>query len=404
MASLAVRLGQWLQLAATEISNRLYALNTILLNPDGDVIDVQHPVPVIGDSVYCTDIWVEYSELNGFSGEICDLFNDLHTTLTDDSATNPKEIFIHFNRTVPTTVMGMGSFIGNFSNVKISALVSGPVEVTLIDESADSTKYTSRQFDLPSVGFNALRIQFHTADYVSLSNLFIAKARSVVSRIQGQKPDGDFEEFQATQAGNFKTSLEELENTISVNSNTQLRTTVYDEVGTPAKVDPLSQTLQIIDHAHHEIHHGEHFFLVDWVELDATETTEITFLTPSTGKEIHILTALHVTGQVEIETYEGTTATNDGTLRTIYNSNRNSSNTSDTVIRQDPTIIADGALLFRMSLGSGTNPANTVGAGTGRDDELIMMQNTKYLMRITSNTASNRISFRWFWYEHIDLT
>jgi len=205
MASLAVRLGQWLQLAVTEISDRLFAINTIVVSDDGELISAQNPLPTDGDSVYCKDIWEELSDLNTFTGgDMCDLFSNLHTVLIDETSNNPKELFIHFNRTLPTTVLALGAYTGNFSNLKISVLISGPIEVTLLDESANNTKYTSRQFDLPSVGFNAIRIQFHTTDAVSLSNLFIAKTRSVVARLQGQKPDDSFTEIQASDSGNLK--------------------------------------------------------------------------------------------------------------------------------------------------------------------------------------------------------
>ena len=214
MASLAVRLGRWLQLAATEISDRLFAINTIVVGEDGQITDAQHPFPTNGDSVYCKDIWAEESEMNTFSGSVCDLFDALHSIVIDTSSNNPKEILIHLHRTTPTTVIGIGAFSGNFSNLKIIALTSGSLALTLVDESTNNTKYTSRQFDVPAVGFNAIKLQFHTSDSISLSNLFIAKSQSVVSRIQAQKPDDVFTELQATQDGNLKVT--EAENGLAI--------------------------------------------------------------------------------------------------------------------------------------------------------------------------------------------
>lgn len=204
MASLAVRLGRWLQLAVTEISDRLFAINTVVVGEDGELVGVQNPFPTNGDSVYCKDIWIDESDIGNFSGSCCDLFMNLHTVISDVTANDPKEILIHFNRTIPTTSISLGSFSGDFSNLKIIALTPGEIAVTLVDESTDNTKYTSRQFDLPSVGFNALKLQFHTSDTVTLSNLFIVKSQSVVSRIQAERPDGTFIEAQATQDGNLK--------------------------------------------------------------------------------------------------------------------------------------------------------------------------------------------------------
>ena len=50
----------------------------------------------------------------------------------------------------------------------------------------------------------------------------------------GKNPAGDWINGQFTQAGNYKMSLEELENVISVNSNSQLKVTQFDSSGNEA--------------------------------------------------------------------------------------------------------------------------------------------------------------------------
>lgn len=69
-------------------------------------------------------------------------------------------------------------------------------------------------------------------------------AELVKSVLTGQNPGGTFVNFQATTAGNFKTSLEELENNVSVNSNQQLKVTQLnssgDEVDIIAHEDDIS--------------------------------------------------------------------------------------------------------------------------------------------------------------------
>lgn len=402
MGKVAERKGVWGQRAATEVEPRIWALHNILTDSSGEEIDVQNPLPTDGDSVYCKDVWEEESSIGNFSGSVCDLFDSLHSVIVDDTSNNPKEIIVHFNRTTPTTVIGLGAFSGNYSNVKIIALVTGEVAITLIDESANNTKYTSRQFDLSAVGFNALKIQFHTADVVSLSNLFIIKASSVTARIVGQKPDDTFTEVQVTAGGNFKTSLEELESDISVNSNTQLKTTIFDSSGEEAGVDSVSSALKTIDVVHHEIHESNHYFYTDWLELDATETLEIIYEVPNTTTRIHSLLAVSSTAQVEIDAYEGAIAGTDGTEVTPLNSDRDSANTAEVIIRLDPTVTNDGDVLYSFSLGTGTNPASIRGGGVSREDEIMLRTNTKYLVRFTSNTNSNRIGYRFFWYEHVD--
>jgi len=195
-----------------------------IADPDGDLIDVQNPFPVDGDSVYAKDIWVEQSSTVGFTGTITDLFDNLHTVIVNSSATDPKEILVHFNRSTIFQSISLGAYSGDFSNVKLLALVSGGIEIPLVDESADNTKYTSRIFELPVVGLNALKLQFHTTDTVTLSNLFIPKIRGVVSRIQGERDDGDFVVIGATNNDNLRVSVQEYGDTPAIDAFDRLRT------------------------------------------------------------------------------------------------------------------------------------------------------------------------------------
>lgn len=188
---------------------------------DGSYQDmsVQYPLPADGDSVYAKDIWLSESSSNNWSGSITDLFDNLHTQIANSDPENPKTILIHFNRTIVSNTIGLGdSQGGDFSNTKIEIINSGNVANTVVDESSSNTKYTTRTFQLPvTAGFNALRITFHTADTISLTNLVILKTRSVVSRGQAVKPDGTVIDLNATAGGNQKQSLEEFDDTFLTN-------------------------------------------------------------------------------------------------------------------------------------------------------------------------------------------
>ena len=59
-------------------------------------------------------------------------------------------------------------------------------------------------------------------------------ASLVKAVLTGENPGGNFVNFEATNGGNFKVSLEELENAISDNGNSQLKTTRYDSSGNEA--------------------------------------------------------------------------------------------------------------------------------------------------------------------------
>jgi len=173
---------------------------------DGKDVGVQNPLHVDGDSVHASDVWVAESEMNGFSGAITDLFDNLHSVITDATATNPKHLLVHFNRSTVIQTMSLGAYTGDFSNVKVSVLKSNHDEVVIIDESTDNTKYNSRRYELPIIGFYALKVEFYTADQVSLSNFYMAKVHAVSARIQGQDDDGNWNNVGTTPDGDLTIS------------------------------------------------------------------------------------------------------------------------------------------------------------------------------------------------------
>jgi hypothetical protein len=154
-------------------------------NSDGNAVDAQHPLSVDGESVNINDIWQSQSNMGDFSGLVSDLFDNLHTVTVNNTSNNPKEILIHFQRSTVIYAIGLGAFTGNFSNVEIQFITSGGGAFTAYDGSADSTKETSltRLFNIIAGG-NAIKLKFHTADTVSLSNVFVFTSTATISRIQ----------------------------------------------------------------------------------------------------------------------------------------------------------------------------------------------------------------------------
>jgi hypothetical protein len=399
-------------------------------------VGIQNPFPVDGDSVYSKDIWVLQSDMGDFSGSVTDVFDNLHTTIIDSTSNNPKELFIHFNRSIISNVVGLGSFTGDFSNTEIEIYNSGAIATTVIDESADATKYTSRTFQLPvTAGFNAIKFIFHTADTVTLSNSVILKTRSVVARLQAAKPDGTITDINATAGGNLKISLEELENQISSNANSQLNVTQFDSLGNeiesqlntaftdnidgkyglvnasalygrvsdsllvPVKVEGSTQDLQIIEQDHAEIHSGDHYNYCEYSLGEGSGATiELVVTTPNTTKWAHTTFEFYASEGATIELFEGTSGITGGTSITPRNNNRNSINTSALTIIKDPTTItSDGTRAAGFLAGGG----RTAGFTT-RGKENVLKQNEIYLIRITSLAVSNDISWCGEWYEHTD--
>ena len=141
---------------------------------------------------------------------------------------------MELKRPIQTSIFGFSTSSGNFSNTKISATIGQGDDATtivILDESADSTKKTTIIPDITPVTLLSVTLEFYTEDECSVSALIISKSQQRIARIQGLKPDGSVADFQATQSGNFKVSVEEFENTISTNSNTQMKVTNYTAKG-----------------------------------------------------------------------------------------------------------------------------------------------------------------------------
>lgn len=191
-------------------------------------VNVYNPLPVDGDSVYCKDIIQSESDMGDFNGIPSDLVGDNDSVISDSTANNPKEITLVFNRTLITTILSMGTYSGDFSNTKIDIILPDDSVLNVIDESADGTKRIYRTFNFPFIaGFHRMKISFATTDTVSLSYLFIPKLTYNISRLQAVKPDDTVIDINATNAGNLKVSVEELESGISSNSNSQLNVTPF---------------------------------------------------------------------------------------------------------------------------------------------------------------------------------
>jgi hypothetical protein len=183
-------------------------------NPDGisQEVTTQNPFPVSDGIVCSNDLWVSQSNMFDFDGVVTDLFDNLHTVITDSTANNPKEIVIHFATTIIANIIGIGAFNGNggkFSNTEIQTATSDGVFTTVVDMSTDATIRQTATYQLPvNIGFNAIKLRFHTTNEIVISNLIIPKLKGTVSRIQGVDPSGNVIAVQATTDGSLKVSNE----------------------------------------------------------------------------------------------------------------------------------------------------------------------------------------------------
>lgn len=152
-------------------------------------IGAQNPLPADGDSIYAKDIDIENSDIGTFegtNGDLLTLFNNYNVEIVDTSATNPKTFAIRLERPVTSNKIGIGSQTGNFSNVKVFLKdLAGNVR-QYFDDSASDTKHTSNLYEFTSNTFIEVIIEFHTADAVKISGMYIPKSQERhISAIDG---------------------------------------------------------------------------------------------------------------------------------------------------------------------------------------------------------------------------
>jgi len=154
---------------------------------------------------------------------------------------------------------------------------------------------------------------------------------------------------------------------------------------------------------HHFVHLGKSFLVTDAVTVDDGNTRELLIETPDTTEWAHF--TFIVTGSLDttIEFFETTTKTT-GTAMTELNRNRNSVSSTGIAVTHTPGGAGDGNLIFNAKFGGDTGPAGSGGLrGESRPEgEILLKQNEKYLIKITSATNGNNITTTMSWFDHAD--
>ena len=170
------------------------------------------------------------------------------------------------------------------------------------------------------------------------------------------------------------------------------------------RIDASTNTMQIIDYAHHEIHSGSHFLYRCYVDLAKAGVKEYLIVAPAGAKWAHMVIGFDITtSRTVVEWFEDVETSNDGSLLGTINRNRNVADNNTTLIYEDPTVTGGavaGNLLQYGVFGAGRGSS---GGGTRDNEEIVLAPSTKYLVRFTeANLAATSINFFADWYEHTD--
>lgn len=186
-------------------------------------VGIHYPVPVGGDQLYPADVNLTYSNGYTFTGDITSLLDNRWSPIVDSTATNPKQLLYEFERPMQTSIMGLVTETGSFSNTVIKYAVSTSAWITLVDESADATAKDFLLTPSTPITFNRLLFEFHTANTITLTGFNLGKSKQVISQIQGLNDAGELVSVGATTGGNLRVSLQEYGDTAAIDAFARLR-------------------------------------------------------------------------------------------------------------------------------------------------------------------------------------
>ena len=181
-----------------------------------------------------------------------------------------------------------------------------------------------------------------------------------------------------------------------IKNGVELFRALISDGATDVGVDIASKGLKTITVPHSRIHGGVSYFHDSFIDLGAGASRQFILAVPDTATRIHFLSQTDFESESSVTFTEGVSTDADGTAITEFNRDRNSSNTAEMVLTHTPTNPAGGTVLSNSRKGSGKQTG-----GTQRGVfELILKQNTKYLINITNHAATASLtSWLFGWYE-----
>ena len=177
-----------------------------------------------------------------------------------------------------------------------------------------------------------------------------------------------------------------------------------DDTAQPLRLDKATNTLQIIEYEHHEIHSGSHFIYYDYdAEVDTGAPKYYRLTAPNNTKWVHIQFVLQSEGSGTWQLFENPTVNAAGTTITAVNNDRNSETPATLVIAYDPTSTADGTQIKVWRTGRGTTLPSRVGSESRSSVELILKQGEDYFLKFTPDADNCKTKVEMLWYEHINI-
>ena len=185
--------------------------------------------------------------------------------------------------------------------------------------------------------------------------------------------------------------------------------------GRTAALDGMTDALQTVTYAHHEIHAGSTFHVQVYNgSLAAAGSVRISFKTPAGTKRAHMIFSFASAGGSHLTIAEGATwTTNTGTVVAPTNQKRAASPGASMLLEDKtatPGWTANGVLTGTTAVGAGTTlrnvyvfGSNKVGGEGSHSQEIILMPDQTYTISLTNDEATAKgVILHLDWYEHTD--
>ena len=177
---------------------------------------------------------------------------------------------------------------------------------------------------------------------------------------------------------------------------------IYDINGNSLRLDRSTGGILTIEYDHHEIHAGSHFMFTDSVELDAAAIQNYLITTPDTTKWCHFTFSATGSAITHVEFFKDTDRIGT-TLQEVFNNNQNSDTVAGLTVHKGVSGgTTDGTRIYTLKSGAAAGASRTPVA-FNRGNEIVLKQNTKYIMRVTSGTNDNLTNVEFEWYEHTNI-
>lgn len=160
-------------------------------------------------------------------------------------------------------------------------------------------------------------------------------------------------------------------------------------------VDSYSDSLNQIDVDHSKHHEGKAFSFSETYIIESGENLDFLLHDLSGATHLRTFAFTPTTAPGEIYLFENTITSNDGTIQTTLNKNRNSSTISNMLLYKSPMILSGGTLLEKdVIVGEHTSG----GVQSRMILEWILRPNTKYLLRYSNKSSmSSDVNIFIYW-------